>query len=351
LKTVSGAYSIHGEIPLRNRAAASVIYVLQCVFPESSRLENARQWNVRAITRKLRTRGRTIEIERRKDLGEREFVREYLNRGLPVIFDGQAAGWGCTRKWNLDFLREEYGDRKLSLYDSQGLVERTHDQTEGKEVPVITEELSAREFVEGVRKGSGAYMRFSPLMETERRLVEDFDGPWLKKMRRTFFGVGYQTFIGAAGRITPIHTDTTAFFYVMANGEKKWTLFSASSSAMINPRPSSRVYNFSDLEIRKPDLAKFPGFDLVSRYECTLRKGDVLFVPTWMWHEVENLSESWGVAYRFASIRGFLRYPALAFVRLFLTQPSFFKIFWALMIARTSSKARTSALTPQVFSD
>jgi hypothetical protein len=137
----------------------------------------------------------------------------------------------------------------------------------------------------------------------------------------------------------------------MADGEKQWTLFSGTSSALINPPAVGRGYYFSKIDLRKPDLSNYPGFDLLSRYVCTLKKGDILFVPTWMWHEVENITEGWAVAYRFASVRGFVRHPVLAFVRLFLTRPSLLGVFYNLVIVRTDSKARTSVLTPRIFND
>jgi lysine-specific demethylase 8 len=310
----------------------------------------------RNLEKKLQIQGKEkgiiLDVDRRDNLSENEFVKKYLNKNLPVIFNGQANDWVCTKNWNLDYLKENYGDLKIALFESKGLVEKEHDHTNGSNEPVISEEILVSEFVDKIKNGEKKYMRFSPLMEFERALIKDLNHVWLKKFRKCFMGVGYQTFIGASDRITPIHAGTTAFFYIMADGEKKWTLFSASSSVMVGAIPGGRVYNFSDVDINNPNLNKYPGFDLLTKYSCHLKKGDILFVPTWMWHEVENLTESWGVSYRITSLRGFLSYPGMVFVRLFLSRPNFFVILYNAIFSKATSKEdSTTIITPRIYMD
>lgn len=353
------SFNIHTEVPFLNRHWSSIIYVLQSFFPESSLLENMRQKNTLMITRTLKkrlakkglTQGGTIEVDRRENLSKEDFAKYYLNRHLPVIFSNQAKDWPCTSKWNLEFLKDKMANVPISMYESAGLIEKEYDQTHGVQEPIIIEETTGKNLAESLQAGSNKYLRFSSIMETETYLIDDLDHTWLRKMRHCFMGVGYQTFIGAAKRVTPIHAGSTAFFYVMADGEKKWTLFSASSSALLNPTPSGRVYNFTDVDINNPDLKKYPGFDLLTRYNCHLKKGDILFVPTWTWHEVENLTPSWGLSYRITSIRGFLRYPQYVMVRIFLAKPSFFKMLWASVMSRKTTKDETSLITPSMIKD
>ncbi len=322
------------ELPLAHRLISSAIFVLQHVF-NSKTLENIRKKNANSainfLRQKLKSEGRTlghkIDIDRINADAESEFVKNYLNKNQPVIFEQAAKDWPCTQKWNLQYLKEHYGDITLPLYESKGLVEKEHDETGDQIEPVLVEEIKARNFVDQIIAGKNKYLRFSLILENYPELINDFNNIWLKRMGKCFLGVGYQTFLGSAQRITPIHAGPTAFLYVMVDGEKKWSLFSAHSAALINPQTAGRVYNFTDVKINNPDPAIYPGFELLSRYEFTLKKGDVLFVPAWMWHEVENLTTSWGMSYRVTSLRCFLRYPSLVFVRLFLTKPFFFKNF------------------------
>lgn len=44
----------------------------------------------------------------------------------------------------------------------------------------------------------------------------------------------------------------------------------------------------SPVDITNPDLERFPGFTKARRTECSLRPGDVLFMPAFWWHEVQS---------------------------------------------------------------
>lgn len=186
-------------------------------------------------------------------------------------------------------------------------------------------------------------------METHPELCEDLDQTWLEKMRRCFLGISYQTFIGPAKRKTPLHSEVTAFFYIMADGEKKWTLFSTTAFAILNPDRSGRGYNYTKIDIDKPDLNEYPGFEYLQRYTCHLKKGDILFVPAWMWHQVENVTPSWGCSYRFTSLRGFLQFPAFVFIKLFLIKPSFLEILYYSYFRGDVATRDKNLLTPKIY--
>lgn len=344
--------SIHKEIPLRYRLSSSVIFILQHLIKGSSFVQKWRKSNVNAIDRALDKKGlkgQCLEVDRRENLSEDEFVKNYLNKGLPVIFDHGAEDWDCTKKWSLSFLKEKYPEEEFSLIDSKGLVEDEYDQSKGEQVPVLIDKIKAKDFVDAVHRGEKKYLRFCPIMETHPELAKDLDQSWLKKMRRCFLGISYQSFLGPAGRRTPLHSETTAFFYVMADGEKKWTLFSPSAYPLINPEAEGRGYNYSRYKIENPDHENYPGMDKVTRFHCHLKKGDILFVPAWMWHEVENTTEGWGVSYRFTSLRGFLAFPTFVFIRLFLTKPSFWEIFYYSFFKSDIAKRDKNLLTPKIY--
>lgn len=334
---------IHSQIPFRFRMIENATFVLLHLFPKYQWIENLRAKNVLNIISRLKQNVQILEVDRRQNLSEEEFVKNYLNLGLPVIFDGEAAAWACSQKWNLDFFKDGFAEKSFSLIELPGLteIERTSTQTK----------MNAKEYVESIRSGGKDYLRFCPVMETNPELKNDLDQAWLKKMRKCFMGVSYQTFIGPKGRKTPLHSDTTAFFYIMAHGEKKWTMFSPSSLALIKPEVAGRGYNYSKVNVEKPDLKLYPGFHLLNRYTCTLKAGDILFVPAWMWHEVENLSESWGISYRFTSLRGFFQFPNYAFVRMALTRPSFIKILYYSFFKSDLAKRDQNLLTPKIFLD
>jgi lysine-specific demethylase 8 len=347
---VSGV-NIHTQIPLKERIIGSLIFVLHHVALKSIVLKKLKKINVEKICRKLEAQSKVEDllVDRRESLSEAEFVRSYLNKGIPVIFNQQASEWTCCKDWSLDFFSEYFKEHSFSLIESAGLVEKDFDKTNGHNRPVLIDKVTGSEFVKMIRDGQPKYMRFCPIMETNPELKEALDLNWLKKMRKCFLGISYQTFIGAATRKTPLHSETTAFFYIMADGEKKWNLYSPSAVSIINPEVEGRGYNFSRVDCSNPDLVNYPGFDKLLRYTCHLKKGDVLFVPSWMWHEVYNVTDGWGLSYRFTSLRGFFRYPSYVFIRLFFTSPSFLEVFYYSFFRNDISKRDKNLLTPKIY--
>lgn len=350
------AKSISHEIARPYRCLAGFIYILQTAFPEISIFERIRKKNVdlaiKSLKKKWKKQGLeeavTLQVDRKKNLSQEEFFKNYYKKNLPVIFDKEALYWPCM-KWSLNYFQNHFPQKEIEIIESSGLVEKEFDRTNGVKEPVVVEKTTAENFINDIKNGEKKYIRFSPLMEDEETLINDLDQNWLKKMRRASFGIGYQTFIGAANRTTPIHGGSTSFFYIMADGEKKWTLFSAYSSMMLNPTRAGRVYNFTDINVKNPDLTKYPGIKYITKLECHLEKGDILFVPAWFWHEVDNLTDSWGLSYRMTSIRNFMAYPSFVFARVFFSKPSFFKIFFNAVIMKRTNKKESSIITPKIF--
>lgn len=346
--------NIHSQIPLRYRYKASVVLILRHMFPKNNLLLKTYKKNILAISSFLKKSSRDcqsteISVDRVKNISDKDFVKNYLNPGLPVIFDQEALSWPCSKKWGLDFLATHFSEYEFSIIDSTGLVEKNYDKTLNSQTPVLLTKITGSQFVNDLKKGEKHYLRFSSIMETHPELRKDLNQSWLKKMRRCFLGVSYQTFIGAGGRRTPLHSETTAFFYIMIEGEKKWNLFSPNAHSLLQLNPDGRGYNYSNVELSQLDEEKFPGVSLLKHYVCTLKKGDILFVPAWMWHEVENISDGWGLSYRFTSLRGFFRFPVFATIRLFFTRPGFMEIFYYSFFKDDISKRDKNLLTPKIF--
>jgi len=118
---------------------------------------------------------------------------------------------------------------------------------------------------------------------------------------------------------------------------------------MMNTVSKGLAYDSTNIDLTSPDLERFPGFNLISRYTCHLKAGDVLYVPTWMLHEVENVTDGWAVNYRITNIRAFLRYPGNAIARILVSQPSFFKVLFKTLICNKFDRDATTLVTPKVF--
>lgn len=345
------------DISILFRFSSGLIFIAQHFLKSNKVVEKLRKTNLNRIVKKLQKKrlreglicGRVLEVDRRKNLSEQEFVSQYVNKQIPIVFDGAALDWTCTKKWNLDFLLKEYSAEKFPIVTRVGLMEESeaHDNLGTKE---FSEQISISDFVKNLRGTGDKYMRFSPIMESKSELIEDLDQSWLKRMRQCFFGVSYQTFIGAKGKTTPLHGgESTSFFSIVAEGEKTWDLISAAYYPFLNPNADGYGYNFSKVNLENPDLDLYPGFNLIHRYRCTLKKGDILYIPAWMWHQVKNDAESWTVSYRFTNIRGILHQFVFVFVRIFFTEPSVLKTIYYSIFRVDLPNREDKLLTPRLF--
>src|SRR5207249_996224 len=101
-------------------------------------------------------------------------------------------------------------------------------------------------------------------------------------------------------------------------GVKHWALVPNHYLAVLNPSADGFGYNHSGLQVESPNLQEFPGFDRIDRLEATMHPGDILYLPSWMWHSVKNDSPTIGVRCGFVYPRGMVgEASTLAFIRLF----------------------------------
>jgi hypothetical protein len=258
-------------------------------------------------------------VDRRDGLTAEEFQRDYFRASLPVIFSGAASAWACCKRWDLDYFSVAHGDNDLLIVNSNGLTSRENHSN--------YEFLSVRDLVGNIRKGGDKYLRFSPLLHENPVLAADLDLKWLGKMRGgKTFGNTYYMFMGGAGKKTLLHADQPCNLYVQVYGQKKWTLFLPQDSAGLYPEVTNTAYVKSPLDIDTPDTSRYPLYKAAQAYEAYLKPGDVLYVPPHVWHQVENLTDTIAVGYRFSSLGAAVR-SSLTFslLRILSTNPPVWK--------------------------
>jgi hypothetical protein len=95
---------------------------------------------------------------------------------------------------------------------------------------------------------------------------------------------------GPGGNITPLHYDHGHNMLVQVLGRKKVTLFDAKELYRMYPFSAiSPSRHISRINIREPDMERFPKFAQADRFEGLLEPGDVLFIPIFWWHQLEGI--------------------------------------------------------------
>lgn len=268
--------------------------------------------------------GKVYPVDRRTDLTYKEFVKEYVRKGMPVILDGQAKDWDCVKNWSLDYFKNTYGDDKIVMVN-QEYMERDYL------------ELTLKEVIENIEKGKPNYYRFYPLLERHPERIKDFDYKWLRKHRSlTTIFEAFQVFIGADQTLTPLHNANQSNLFVQAYGEKKWKMYPNYYASIIDADPARNVYRQAPYKKDEGPFDPFnPNYDspytlyqYIDSFEANLKPGDVLWNPPYFWHAVRNEGNAIGVGYRWISpFYSWKMAPLYMFLDAFVTNPPFWKAY------------------------
>ena len=236
----------------------------------------------------------------------------------PQIFRGAAVDWDCTKKWDFDFFADKFGDKEVVITNNVGLVGNGQSKFET---------ISLREYISELKSGSLKYLKFSQMIHESSNLQEDFNGNWLQKFHKTTeFKKLFFLFMGGKGTTTPIHTALPPTVFVQIYGIKKWVFYPTNDRLFLGVRPDRRSYYYTHADPAAGPTQEYPLLKYVNKQEVTLYPGDVLWFPALVWHQVENASNSIGVAYKFFHLpSSFRSSKMLSTLFFFATRPFIFK--------------------------
>jgi len=303
------------SVPVDARGTYSAAFMLEHFFPRSGVIQGlkarARERIIDGVQRG--GKGEVIPVTRVRSLDPEEFHAKYLSQGMPVLIENGARDWPLMQRWTFENFRARYGHETIKLVQRKGLSD--DDWIDERE---YSEELRFDAFLDQALHGGRKYMRFSPLLEKFPELLGDFDHEYFKRMVRNRWGMAFQLFIGATGTFTPLHNAITPFFFLNVRGVKRWALIPTQYLAVLNPAADGFGYNHSGADMSLSNTGEFPGIDCIDRFEAVMQSGDLLYVPSWMWHSVQNESPTIGVRCGFVYPRGMVAESfTLAMVRLF----------------------------------
>ncbi|MBL4705708.1 MAG: cupin-like domain-containing protein [Flavobacteriales bacterium] len=265
--------------------------------------------------------GKVIPVERKQNLTYTEFMENYVKKGVPVILTGQAAEWACTKTWSLDYFQELHGKDKVLFADKPNVEEDVYHETTLEQV------------IDRIKNGDSEYYRFYPLLKRHPEHLLDFDYKWIRKRRiKRGFGEAFQVFISGKNGYTTLHNAGTPNIFTQVTGEKKWMLYPVEYTCIVDPDPARNVYRSAPMRNQtvfnpfENSLEYHQLYQYMDGYSVHLKAGDVFYNPPYMWHCVQNPTESIGVGYRyFAPWTAFKAAPLYMLLELFSFRPPIWK--------------------------
>jgi lysine-specific demethylase 8/hypoxia-inducible factor 1-alpha inhibitor (HIF hydroxylase) len=230
------------------------------------------------------------------------FVQLYQTPGNPVIVTGLLNQWD----WNLDYLCQHLGTQPFVLrYYGNGRYQQDKRQWTSIGSGVLPQTKPFSEYADLLRSGEAhrydIYMAKCPLHPTPLMQTEAIQTlqHYLNHIGLVHPASSLNLWVGPGGHVESLHYDPTDGTLVQLHGSKRVILFPPSQTANLYPFPISvhlkhgmRLRSwFSQVYPDRPDFAAFPKLRqaLQHRYEVILKPGEMLYIPTGWWHEVESL--------------------------------------------------------------
>jgi hypothetical protein len=233
-----------------------------------------------------------------------QFWRHCRFSDWPLHLRGGALAWKAFHKWSLPYLRETLAETPVTLAKTSfGVFDYNANATTG---PVTElERLPFTQAVDAVLASSEAGTDFSYIQQHSiadkfPQILKDVNRPqWLDP---TKFMYEVNLWLGSAGCFSPLHYDLADNFLVQISGRKHLTLFSKNDGNFLYPNLGQELDHCSMVDVRRPDLARFPQFRKAQAYSVLLEPGDVIYIPRRWWHAVHSLDTAISVNYWWGGI-------------------------------------------------
>ena len=309
------------SIPFRLRAAYNLRFALEHFIGFSPLLKFFRSWD-NSIQQKIYKSIQGIEKQPilpmifDNKVDPEHIRKEFVRKGIPVVIRNGAKSWKAYQDWDFNFFKESYGNHPVVLTNHKDL---------GDESKYESTESNLREIIEGLDQNSMKYARFNPLLDSYPELQTQLDQLWLNKARDTKFKKHHVLFIGNKGTKTNIHHAGNDNIFINIRGQKRWFLWDQRAYYIINPDVNRAPAKASSIDPKLDYVHDNLAFNHLPYYELILNPGDIILIPAYLWHYVENLTPTIGIGNRWLSPHNSIRNnPLFAFLELFNTSPSIF---------------------------
>lgn len=222
-----------------------------------------------------------IEIERIEAPSIDDFHENYLALDKPVIITGFVDKWPAFNKWTVDYLANNIGDRQVPIVT---IVDGDYCNTTRSEMK-LSEYI--RYLQSGQEKRRKLYLAELPIKKYFKDLGDEMiiPGYFNKKegSPKSFFYVGKDNF-------SQLHFhEYGSAVNCMLYGEKSFRLYPPSETRYLYKYPwYSKLKNMSQTTSSAPDPNKFPEFYKATHCDVVLKAGEMLFIPIFWWHSVQN---------------------------------------------------------------
>jgi lysine-specific demethylase 8 len=244
-----------------------------------------------------------LDASRQWPLSSADFT-QLINARRPAIFRGVAKDWPCTRLWDDAYLREKVARRSVTVTRSKQAVYSV-DPEKGHYAPDDMQPMAFGDFLDSISRvtddGPRWYLHKHNIEQQLPELIPDIRTPEHIEGSAMLLT---SLWMGPRGSVTPIHHDFSDNFFVEVRGRKRVVMYAPEPEQAfyrlpfraVNGRSSWHISRVGSLDNVERD--EFPQFERAQPIDVTVEQGDVLYIPSFYWHEVHSLdSPSMSLSY------------------------------------------------------
>ncbi len=270
----------------------------------------------------IRERAQNINI---KDIERTSFEQIKDQREIllqtPLVFRGAAKEWEAVKLWSKEFFRDQHGDTPVTIIDNPGLVDKDKEN--------VFKHTNFAEYFKEVEKDKSKYLRFSRVLDNNPQLLKYLNMDWLRQFKANL-SVGDQTFlfIGEGDTKTPMHAALSHTIFVQIKGKKRWIICAPNERFFTDPVAGRLLYYYTNGDITNNNDPNYTLMPYVRKYDVILDEGDVLWLPSYFWHHVENVTPTIGVAFKYQNLAESWKITKTMFILNFLaTKPTILRSY------------------------
>ena len=229
-----------------------------------------------------------------------EFSDRYLSPSVPVVIEGLVSSWPALNKWNPEYLANRWGEREVpvvSMHDgdyAQGEIKNMLLGDYLRLIGAIDGSSAAGSHASNIGENSDSktthYLAQVSLAKYFPELLDDIDLPSYFKTENTGATVIYAG--GSLFSQLHYHPFGSATLSVIS-GKKRVRLFAPNQGRNLYPHFwMSNKAHLSKTHHKEPSPTEFPNFSRAEYIEVTVLPGEMLFIPIYWWHSIENIGVS-----------------------------------------------------------
>ncbi len=223
-------------------------------------------------------------IERVKRIDD-DVLRRFVRLGRPVIIQGLMDQTRAQRSWNVEYL-----DQNISQEYVEVAVSAAPNFTWNPRFGLSTERMTFGSFSKRLRKSDEGreWLYLQDDINRVPTLKRDYELPYpisSYEIART------KMWVSGESIVVPLHYDPVETFHWVIRGSKRFVMFTPGLREYYPNSWRSDAPFISQVDAHHPDYNQFPEFRKANPVHLDLYEGEVLYIPSFWWHQVSSLEK------------------------------------------------------------